>query len=229
MILGYKTKNDRKIEELEKVIKKYVEKTDLLQGEANTLKKEKITASQKHNVLSSQFEDEVKYTKERFIEYIDERTVLYTGLHDRLVEIESIGDFVVLMKRLKRVEEQFGPILGKVTDTFSGAMQTLISEAAKTNQHIAGMAKNEINKAFTIERPNDFVSIMVNGVVVGVKNEPMTYQQLVKMDNYNHGENPSIMFTGGGDPERPGGILSGTNPLIIKEGTVISIADTEGA
>lgn len=127
MILGYKTKNDRKIEELEEKM------------ESNhTLFTSYI---EHHEDVLSSLEREKTHTKERFIEYIDKRTHLYTGLHERLEKIESIGDFEVLMKRVARVEEQFGPILGKVTDTFQSAMNTLISEAAKTNQYMADQVK----------------------------------------------------------------------------------------
>lgn len=221
MIFGYKTKNDRKIEELERKSKDYFDEIVLLQQKVDDLEAGEISNLESRNNLYDNIEKEKKFTKERFIEYIDKRTHLYTGLHERLEKIESIGDFEVLMKRVARVEEQFGPILGKVTDTFQSAMNTLISEAGKTNQYIAKLAKEKIDKALTIEKHGDEVTIILNGEEIPIVKNNISYENICALAGVVTEKTPTIAYSNSGSDE-DGKLVEGQS-LFIKEGTVIDI------
>jgi len=155
MIFGYKTKNDRKIEELERESKYYKE---AIKGIIDGLtKKRKIEADENDSILKTLADDN------KAIRLVKEVVEDHIGLCDkRLQRIESIGDFEVLMKRITRVEEQFGPIMGKVNDTYSSAMQSLISEAAKTNQHMVNVAKDALEKAFENEAPEHIMDSAIS-------------------------------------------------------------------
>lgn len=150
-------------------------------------------------------------------------------LESRIKKIESIGDFEVLMKRVARVEEQFGPILGKVTDTYSMSMQSLISEAGKTNQYIAGLANEEIGKTLSIERPDDEVKIILNGLEVPIVKKELSYEDILKLAGFDSEHNLTISCLNGDDgPNTVGELLPGDHLLIV-EGTIINVHNTNNA
>ncbi len=152
-------------------------------------------------------------------------------------KIVRSSDLESFEKRLSRQELMHTEIFKKQNDLFDSAMKTIVAEAGNTIRHIMNLAKQEVEKTESEEdekippEKQEYVVVIVNGQPTQAIKGELNYEAALELaygPNYSR-ELEFLVAYRDGDGEIPdGNLILGSEPAILKTGTVVNVTVIKG-